>query len=58
MLPTQPFLDDRRLETVAAKVLAGERLGLDDGVELYRSPDILGIGWLANQVRERKSGSR
>ena len=37
----------------AEKVAAGERLGVDDGVALFRSPDLLAVGAMANQVRER-----
>jgi aminodeoxyfutalosine synthase len=57
MFSTQPVIDDPRLRPVADKVLAGERLSYDDGLALYRSPDILAIGYLANVVRERKSGN-
>ena len=52
-----PFIDDRRLEPIAEKVAAGERLSYDDGLAVYRSPDILTIGYLANLVREHKSGN-
>jgi aminodeoxyfutalosine synthase len=48
--------DDVALEPIAEKVLAGERLNFDDGVALYRSGDILAVGWLANLVRERLHG--
>jgi aminodeoxyfutalosine synthase len=48
--------DDPALEPIAAKVQAGERLNFDDGVALYRSGDILAVGWLANLVRERMHG--
>ncbi len=48
--------DDAALEPIAEKVLAGERLNFDDGVALYRSGDILAVGWLANLVRERLHG--
>ena len=34
-----------------------ERLSFDDAVTLYRSPDILALGWLANHVRERMHGN-
>ena len=47
---------DPRLVPVAAKVLAQERLNADDGLELYGSPDVLAVGWLANHVRERMHG--
>lgn len=39
------------------KVSAGERLSFDDGLRLYRCPDILAVGQLANLVRERKNGN-
>src|SRR5437763_16198807 len=45
--------DDAHLRPIAEKVLAQERLSFEDGLWLYRSPDILAIGWLANYVRER-----
>jgi aminodeoxyfutalosine synthase len=48
--------DDRRLIPIADKVMAGERLSFEDGVTLYRSPDILAVGWLANYVREKMHG--
>ena len=49
-------LTDQRLRPIAAKILAGERLGFDDGIALYRSPDLLATGWLANRVREQRHG--
>ncbi len=56
--PRHPFqTDDPRLEPIAAKVLAGERLTFDDGVTLYRSGDILAVGWMANYVREKLNGN-
>ena len=48
--------DDRALEPIGEKVQAGERLTFADGVALYRSGDILAVGWLANLVRERLHG--
>ena len=48
--------EDANLQPVAEKVVAGERLSFDDGVALYRSGDILAVGWLANLVRERLHG--
>ena len=49
--------DDARLKPIADKVLGRERLSFDDAVTLYRSPDILALGWLANHVRERMHGN-
>ena len=47
---------DSRLEPIAAKVMAGERLSYEDGLVLYRTADILAVGWLANYVREKMHG--
>jgi len=53
-----PRFLDTSLEPIREKVAAGQRLSFDDGVALYRSPDILGVGWMANRVRERLHGNR
>lgn len=58
MAYTEPIIDDARLKPIADKVRAGERLSFDDGVMLFRSPDLLSIGWMANVVRERLHGDR
>ena len=50
-------ITDQRLKPIAEKVLAGERLSMDDGIALYRSPDLLAVGWLANYVREKRHGN-
>lgn len=50
-------ITDKRLESVAKKVLAGERLSAEDGLALYQSNDLLAVGWLANHVREKKHGN-
>jgi len=48
--------DDQRLSPIADKVFTGQRLSFQDGVALYRSPDILAVGWMANWVREKMHG--
>src|SRR2546422_5817423 len=54
---THPFqTDDPQLEPVAEKIFSGQRLNTDDALALYRSGDILAVGWLANLVRERLHG--
>ena len=50
-------ISDKRLKPIAGKVLAGERLSIDDGILLSRSPDLLAVGWLANYVREKRHGN-
>jgi aminodeoxyfutalosine synthase len=58
MLPDSLHLDESSLQPIAEKVLAGERLSFEDGVALYQSNDLLGIGYLANRVREKLHGKR
>ena len=49
---------DPELLPVWEKVEAGERLDFDDGLALYRSADLLGVGRMAGWVNERKNGDR
>jgi aminodeoxyfutalosine synthase len=48
--------DRQRLDEIAKKVRGGTPLDRDDGIFLYRYPDPLAIGALANEVRERLWG--
>jgi aminodeoxyfutalosine synthase len=49
-------LRDSALEPVAQKVLAGERLDREDGLLAATTDDLVGVGRLANLVRERLHG--
>src|SRR6201993_629751 len=54
-----PFqTDDARLQPIYAKVTARERLNAEDAPALYRTSDILAVGWMANFVRERMHGDK
>src|SRR5262245_41253134 len=44
------------MSNIAEKVHRGDRLSFEDGVTLYRSNDIVMLGRLANDVRERLNG--
>ena len=46
-----------QFDTIAAKVRDGERLTFDDGVWLDEQADLLQLGALANEVRERRHGN-
>lgn len=50
------YLEQSGLGGIRDKVVAGERLTRDDGLALYRQPDLLSVGALANLVRERRHG--
>jgi len=59
MTSLHPFqTNDARLWPVYDKVVACQRLNADDALVLYRTTDILAVGWMANQVRERMHGDR
>jgi len=47
---------DPRLDPIRQKVLAGERLTLEDGDLLYATPDVWGVCELADLVRRRLHG--
>lgn len=52
----QSFIKQAGLADILEKVEAGVRLTAEDGLQLYRSNDILAIGFLANIVRNRLNG--
>lgn len=49
---------DPRLLPIADKVQAGERLNRDDGLALFATSDLLGLGALADEVNRRRNGRR
>jgi aminodeoxyfutalosine synthase len=52
------LISDPSLTPVAEKVERGERLSAADGVTLFSSPDIIGIGHMADAVNQAKNGTR
>lgn len=50
-------LRGQRLEEIALKVARGSRLSEEDGLELFRSPDLAVAGYLANLAREKRHGN-
>jgi aminodeoxyfutalosine synthase len=46
------------LATVAAKVLGGERLSIEDGERLFACPDVAALGALAHVTRTRLHGDK
>ncbi|MFG0285399.1 MAG: aminofutalosine synthase MqnE, partial [Phycisphaerales bacterium JB039] len=51
-----PATTDSDLEAIRTKIEAGQRLSLDDGDLLYRTPDIWTVVELADLVRRRLHG--
>ncbi len=46
------------LEHIAAKLDAGDRLELPEGLRLFECSDLLAVGWLANREREKRHAGR
>lgn len=57
-LPVQNRLHDSGVSDLSDKLAAGERLTFEDGVRLFRCPDLQVVAWLANRERERRHGDR
>ncbi len=53
----EKYIIDAGFESVLQKVKAEERLSFEDGLQLYKSNDILALGYLANIVRNRLNGN-
>jgi aminodeoxyfutalosine synthase len=53
----KPVIEDPRLESIFEKTIAGTRLSYEDGVALFRTSDLLALGYMANLVRERLHGN-
>jgi aminodeoxyfutalosine synthase len=51
-------ISDPALHAIADRVMAGERLTPTDGVALFRTPDLLGLGTLADAMNRAKHGDR
>ncbi len=49
---------DPALSPIYDKVAAGARLDREDGCALFASPDLLGVGFLAQMVRQRLHGRK
>lgn len=47
---------DKNLISIWSKVQRGERLTLEDGLTLYKTPDLLSLGKMAHYVQQEKSG--
>jgi aminodeoxyfutalosine synthase len=52
IVPGKPQVSDTELLPVLTKVIAGERLDKTDGMRLFNSHDLVGIGQLADYVRK------
>lgn len=58
MRHSPPTIRDARLHPVREKVEAGRRLAPEDALLLYETPDLLGLGFLADLANQRTNGDR
>jgi aminodeoxyfutalosine synthase len=56
--PLPQYVTDPQLKPIAEKVQRGERLSFEDGLALYQTRDLTGLGALANHVRMQKHGPK
>lgn len=52
-----PFMDER-LGQVFTKVRQGSRLSKEDGICIYETSDLMGLGRIANHVRQARHGKK
>ena len=47
---------DSELRDILERVVAGDRLGMAEGVRMFESNDLAAMGWAANHIREQRHG--
>ncbi len=57
-LPLDQILRDTRLRPLADKVLSGGRLDFNEGLLLYETPDLTGLGAIAHRLRLARHGRK
>ncbi|HEX7787587.1 MAG TPA: aminofutalosine synthase MqnE [Methylomirabilota bacterium] len=56
--PAPPRFRDSRLHPIWDKVLAGDRLSRQDGLVLFETPDLHGVGRMADFTKSRRHGDQ
>lgn len=54
----EEIVKNTEIEGIVNKVLKGERISVEEGVELYKKADLSILGYLANNIREKKNGDK
>src|SRR5262245_12339355 len=49
---------DKRLPEILKKTGSGTRVAPEEALALFQSSDILGLGYIANRIKQRKTGNR
>lgn len=53
-----PLIRDPKLKAIAEKLAKGERLGFEDGMTCLTTPDLFGLGRMADHVNTARNGDR
>jgi aminodeoxyfutalosine synthase len=56
--PSAPRIRDDRLHPIWEKAQAGDRLSREDGLVLFQTPDLHGLGRMADFVKSRRHGDQ
>ncbi|MFH1155356.1 MAG: aminofutalosine synthase MqnE [Pseudomonadota bacterium] len=54
----KPIFRDNRLDTLYDKAESGTRFSREDGILLFNTQDLIGVGTLADRVRRQRHGNR
>jgi aminodeoxyfutalosine synthase len=57
-VPAPPRIRDDRLHPIWEKVQAGDRLTREDGIVLFQTPDLHGLGRMADFAKSRRHGDQ
>lgn len=52
------MFNDPLIESIGRKIREGRRISSDEGIALFQSLDLIGIGKIANSIKEKKTGNR
>ncbi len=51
-----PSFIDKKLDSIFSRVQTGSRLSKEDGIVLYDTHDLIGVGYIADHVRQKRYG--
>ena len=52
------MFQDQFLDKIFSKVKRGERITFDEGVRLFESEDLIGLGYIADFINKKKNGNK
>ncbi len=52
------IVEGKKIAPIVDKILLGQRINVEEGIQLYKEADLSVLGYLANLIREKKNGDR